>query len=179
MVNKATVTLLGKEYTDITDSSEAAPVHAYIQCSWFSDKQIKFMEDGLTAIGQNLTVSLKYSHHPLSHQYKDINVNEHPEVMSNLEWQQNTFQMDMNAIYSKQLGIGLYMPSEIDDGQAYEQGVLNALHKPNVLVIPDDEKQVPMNLMVGCGNTQIITLSELANFNFHDIVFKPYSGKVF
>ena len=42
---------------------------------------MKFMEEGLEAIGENPTVSLEYSHHPLSHQYNNINVNEHPEVM--------------------------------------------------------------------------------------------------
>ena len=28
-------------------------------------------------------------------------------------------------------------------------------------------------------NTQIIKMSEVAEFDFHDVVFKPYQGKVF
>ena len=84
------VTLAGKKYQDRIYMY--MPVaSAYIQCSWFDDKQKKFMEEGLKAIGQNPTVSLEYSHHPLSHQYKDINVNDHPEVMDNLEWQSSTY----------------------------------------------------------------------------------------
>lgn len=174
-----TVALAGKQYCDVTDTTVVSPVRAYIQCSWFSPEEIDFMEKGLETLGSNPTVSLKYSHHPLSHQYNDIDVNEHPEVMDDLEWQENTFKMDENAMYGMDMGIGLFMPSKPDVGQAYEQGVLFALHKPNILIIPDDEKDVPLNLMVGCGNTRIITLSEARDFDFHDVMFKPYDGKVF
>ena len=33
---ETTVKLAGKEYVDITENNEIAPVRAYIQCSWFS-----------------------------------------------------------------------------------------------------------------------------------------------
>lgn len=89
------------------------------------------------------------------------------------------FLLDENAMYAMNMGIGLFMPSKPDVGQTYEQGVLHALHKPNILIIPDDEKDIPLNLMVGCGNTRIITLSEVPEFNFHDLVFTPYDGRVF
>lgn len=174
-----TVTLLGKQYQDVTDNQVVSPVRAYIQCSWFSPEETQFMEDGLTALGRNQTVSLKYSHHPLNHPYKGIDVNAHPEVMEQLEWQQNTFQSDVQGIYGCDLGIGLFMPSKPDVGQAYEQGVLYALHKPNVVVVPDSEIKIPLNLMVSCGNTQVIPLSDLATFNFHEVSFLPHSGKVF
>lgn len=178
-MSKNKVTLAGKVYEDVVDNSVMAPVRAYIQCSWFSPEEIKFMEQGLKLLGANQSVSLRYSHHPLSHQYNDIDVNEHPEVMGDREWQQNTYQMDMHAMYGMEMGIGLFMPSKPDVGQTYEQGVLYALHKPNILIIPDDEKDIPLNLMVGCGNTRIITLSEARDFDFHDVMFKPYDGKVF
>lgn len=178
-MSKNQITLAGKAYKDVVDNSVVAPVRAYIQCSWFSPEEIKFMEQGLKTLGANRSVSLQYSHHPLSHQYKNIDVNQHPEVMADREWKQNTYAMDMHAMYGMDMGIGLFMPSKPDVGQAYEQGVLNALHKPNILLIPDDEKNIPLNLMVGCGNTRIITLSEAANFDFHDVVFMPYDGKVF
>lgn len=179
MINRNSVTLAGKKYTDIADNTEMPPVRAYIQCSWFSHKEIQFMEDGLKALGENPTVSLKYSHHPLSHQYNDVDVNAHPEVMNDREWQQNTYMLDENAMYGMDMGIGLFMPNKPDVGQTYEQGVLHALHKPNIVIIPDEEKNVPLNLMVGCGNTRIITLSESKGFDFHDVMFKPYDGKVF
>ena len=46
------------------------------------------------------------------------------------------------------------------------------------MVIPDDEITTPINLMM-IGNTQIIKMSELANFDFNNIIYKPYKGKVF
>lgn len=173
------VKLLDKEYVDITNTKELSPVRAYIQCSWFSPEEMQFMESGLKAIGLNPTVSLKYSHHPLNHPYKGIDVNAHPKVMEQLEWQQNTFASDMQGIYNCEVGIGLFMPNKPDVGQAYEQGALYALHKPNVIVVPDNQMKIPLNLMVNCGNTQIISLSQLATFNFHAILFKPHSGRVF
>lgn len=173
-----TVTLMGKDYQDLTYIDQPA-VSAYIQCSWFSDKQIEHMNKGLEAIAQNPTVSLKRSHHPLSHQYNGINVEEHPEVMEDYEWQENTYQMDMSNLYGKDLGIGLYVPSDVDEGQAYEQGALKAAHIPNIIVIPDDEMNVPMNLMVGMGNTRIIKLSELHKFDFNNVTYERYTGKVF
>ena len=172
------VVLAGKEYYDLHKIGKPG-VSAYIQCSWFSDNQMHFMEEGLKALAGNLTFNLANSHHPLSHQYNDINVNDHPEVMDDFEWQHSTYNMDITAMNTYPLGVGLYLPDEIDDGQGFEQGYLNAIHKPNLLVIPDDCK-TPLNLMVGMGNTQIIKLSELQSFDFnHDLIYKPYKGKVF
>ena len=172
------VTLAGKKYQDKTYMYKPV-ASAYIQCSWFDDKQMKFMEEGLKAIGQNPTVSLEYSHHPLSHQYKDINVNDHPEVMDDLEWQLCTANMDVEAMKRHPLGIGLYMPSDPDEGQCFEQGFLYASHKPNLIVIPKEDFNVPINLMV-IKNTQIITIDKLATFDFNkDLIYKPYTGKVF
>lgn len=172
------VTLAGKKYQDKTYKYKPV-VSAYIQCSWFDDKQMKFMEEGLKAIGQNPTVSLEYSHHPLSHQYKDINVNDHPEVMDDLEWQHATINLDIEAMKEKAMGIALYMPSDPDVGISWESGFLYASHKPNLVVIPNDETNVPINLMM-IGNTQIITIEKLATFDFNkDLIYKPYTGKVF
>ena len=172
------VTLAGKKYQDRI--YVYMPVaSAYIQCSWFDNNQKKFMEEGLKAIGQNPTVSLEYSHHPLSHQYKDINVNDHPEVMDNLEWQLCTANMDVEAMKRHSLGSGLYMPSDPDEGIAWESGFLYASHKPNLIVIPKEDFDVPINLMM-TKNTQIITIDKLADFDFNtDLTYKPYTGKVF
>ena len=153
------VVLAGNEYEDKHYVLKPS-VSAYIQCSWFSDNQMRYMEEGLELLSDNLTFNLANSHHPLSHQYNDINVNDHPEVMDDFEWQHSTYNMDITAMNTYPLGVGLYLPDEIDDGQGFEQGYLNAIHKPNLLVIPDDCK-TPLNLMVGMGNTQIIKLSEL------------------
>lgn len=177
-IQNDSVVLAGKRYVDVTYANR--PVNsAYIQCSWFSPKQMKFMEEGLKALGLNPTISLRYSHHPLSHQYKDINVEEHPEVMDDLEWQHGTINLDIEAMKANSIGVALYMPSEPDEGIAWESGYLYASHKPNLVVIPSNETNVPINLMM-IGNTQIITIDKLATFNFNtDLIYKPYRGKVF
>ena len=172
------VVLAGKEYYDLHRINHSG-VSAYIQCSWFSDNQMRFMEKGLEALAGNLTFNLANSHHPLSHQYNDINVNDHPEVMDDFEWQECTVNMDLEAMKSNPIGVALYMPSEPDEGIAWESGWLYASHKPNLVVIPDDEITTPLNLMM-IKNTRIIKLSELQSFDFnHDLIYKPYRGKVF
>lgn len=172
------VVLAGKEYYDLHKINQPG-VSAYIQCSWFSDNQMHFMEEGLKALAGNLTFNLANSHHPLSHQYNDINVNDHPEVMDDFEWQLCTANMDVEAMKRHPLGIGLYMPSDPDEGIAWESGFLYASHKPNLVVIPKEDFNVPINLMM-IKNTQIITIDKLADFDFNtDLIYKPYTGKVF
>lgn len=174
---KQTVTLAGENYIDTTYMNRPV-ANAYIQCSWFSPEELDFMEQGLKALGENPTISLKYSHHPLSHQYNDINVNEHPEVMNDPVWQQATMRLDIEAMKAQPMGIAFYIPSKPDVGIAWESGFLYASHKTNVVVIPDSETNIPINLMM-LGNTQIITLSYAKKTDFTRIIYKPYSGKVF
>ena len=155
------------------------PVKAYIGCSWFSDKQTKHMKEGIKAIKSNPSVSWEYSHYPLAHQYKGMDVNNNPEIMLNKEWQMGTFKTDVNGIKTSELGIMLYVPSEPDDGQAWEMGNLYTSGKACVVVIPDDEIHEPLNLMVACGVTRIIKLSELATFDFRHVVADVYDGEVY
>lgn len=152
------------------------PVKAYIGCSWFSDKQTKHMKAGIEAIKANPSVSWEYSHYPLAHQYKGMDVNNNPEIILNKEWQMATVSADIEGIKGCELGIMLYVPSEPDDGQAWEMGNLYGHGKQCVVVIPDDEVHEPLNLMVACGTTRIIKLSELATFDFRHVVADVYFG---
>ena len=106
-------------------------------------------------------------------------MNKNPEIMLNKEWQMGTFKTDVNGIKTSELGIMLYVPSEPDDGQAWEMGNLYASGKACVVVIPDDEDKEPLNLMVACGVTRIIKLSELATFDFRHVVADVYDGEVY
>lgn len=155
------------------------PVKAYIGCSWFSDKQTKHMKAGIEAIKANPSVSWEYSHYPLAHQYKGMDVNKNPEIMLDKEWQMVTVSADIEGIKGCELGIMLYVPSEPDDGQAWEMGNLYGHGKQCVVVIPDDEVHEPLNLMVACGTTRIIKLSELATFDFRHVVADVYEGEVY
>ncbi len=157
---------------------DVAPVKAYIGCSWFSDEQIALMNAGLDAIEQNPTISRKFSHYPLDFQYKGLNVHDDPEVMNGVEWQVQTFRADIAGIQSSDLGIMLYDPNDIDDGMAYECGVLATMNKPVILVIPEDN-QKPLNLMMAHGVTRIINISELAEYDFRHVTLGTYRGKVF
>ncbi|HJE97423.1 nucleoside 2-deoxyribosyltransferase [Ligilactobacillus acidipiscis] len=157
---------------------EVSPVKAYIGCAWFSEEQDKLRQAGLKAIAKNPSVSRKFSHYPLDFQYKDLNVTEHPELMDDIEWQVQTFRADIAGIKGSDIGIMLFNPSDIDDGIAYECGVLATMNKPIVLVIPDDDEK-PLNLMIAHGVTRVIKLSELADFDFRHITLGTYIGKVF
>lgn len=107
-----------------------------------------------------------------------MDVNNNPEIMQDKEWQLATINSDFEGIKSSELGIMLYVPSEPDDGQAWEMGNLHASGKQCVVVIPDDDKE-PLNLMVACGTTCIIKLSELATFDFRHVVADVYDGEVY
>ena len=155
------------------------PVKAYIGCSWFSDKQTEHMKAGIEAIKANPSVSWEYSHYPLAHQYKGMDVNKNPEIMLDKEWQMATVSADIEGIKGCELGIMLYVPSEPDDGQAWEMGNLYGHGKQCVVVIPDDEVHEPLNLMVACGTTRIIKLSELDTFDFRHVVADVYDGEVY
>lgn len=166
-----------QENSVITDP-DVAPVKAYIGCAWFNEEQDRLRQAGLAAIQKNSTISRKFSHYPLDFQYKDLNVNEHPEVMGDVEWQVQTFRADIAGIKGSDLGIMLFNPSYIDDGIAYECGVLATMNKPVVLVIPDDDEK-PLNLMMAHGVTRVIKISELAEFDFRHVTLGTYTGQVF
>ncbi|HIZ95740.1 MAG TPA: nucleoside 2-deoxyribosyltransferase [Candidatus Ligilactobacillus excrementavium] len=168
---------LSKENNVVSDL-DVAPVKAYIGCAWFSEAQDKLRQAGLKAIETNPTVSRKFSHYPLDFQYKDLNVNDHPELMGDVEWQVQTFRADIAGIKGSDIGIMLFNPGDIDDGIAYECGVLATMNKPIVLVIPDDD-ETPLNLMMAHGVTKVIKVSELADFDFRHVTLGTYMGKVF
>lgn len=157
---------------------EPGPVKAYIACSWFTDEQREQMEQGLKAIAQNPTVSREFSHFPLDFQYKGLDVIKHPELLTDVEWQNRTYIADVEGMMGADLGIMLYNPAQIDDGVAYEMGYLRASGKQTVVVIPDDAKE-PMNLMVAVGVSRIIRMSELADFDFRHVFSGTYHGEVY
>ncbi len=158
---------------------QSAQQRAYLMYSWFDQKQTDFMNTGLEVLKGNPTLDFENSFKPLDGQYGDLNVEEHPEVMENVEWQLGTFRNDYMDMCSADIGVALYLPDDSDEGIAWELGFLFAMHKVTVLVIPDDQQGVPINLMTAIGITRIITLSEAKTFNFNHIVYKPYHGKVF
>ncbi len=150
----------------------------YFACSWFSDSQTNYMNQGIELIKQNKTVDWKYAFYPLDHQYKGFSIPDHPELLEDTEWQLGTFNGDMNGINSSDLIVAMYLPSEPDEGIAWELGYAYAIHKPMVLVVPN-EKNKPVNLMPAMGATKVITIDELKDFDFNNVVYTPYTGQVY
>lgn len=155
-----------------------APVRAYIGCCWFNEQQQAHMKAGLAAIEENPTVSRELSHYPLDFAYNGIDVTQHPEVMKEVEWQARTYTADIEGIMGADLGIMLFTPQCPDDGMAFEMGYLRACHKQTVLVIPDEDQETTLNLMIAYGVSRIIPLSELATFDFRHVVSGTYHGTV-
>lgn len=148
---------------------------------WFNSVQRKLLSDGREALIANPTVDFNNSYVPLEHQYKGLNVELNPELMQDQEWQAGTYLGDVSGISGTDLVVAFIDPDEVDPGTTFEMGYGMAIHKPVVVVIPDkpEGEVTELNLMVAKGCTQVITMSELAAFNFNLIPAKPYLGKVF
>lgn len=153
-------------------------VKAYQAYSWFNEKQVAQMNVGLAATKKNKTVDWDRSYRPLEHQYNNMDVVSHPELMDDVEWQVQTFRGDVTAYEQADVGIMIYDPAKPDDGVAWECAALRTLGKPVVLVIPDDNT-TPLNLMIAHGVTDIITVSELEDYDFNNINLGTYHGKIF
>ena len=153
----------------------------YFASGWFNDTQCKLMADGRKALIANPTVDFDNSYVPLEHQYKDLKVELNPELMQDQEWQAGTYLGDVSGISGTDLVVAFIDPDEVDPGTTFEMGYGMGIHKPVVVVIPDklEGEATELNLMVAKGCTQVITMSELATFNFNLIPAKPYLGKVF
>lgn len=153
---------------------------AYIASSWFNAEQTALMNAGVAALKANKTIDLDSSYLPLSHQYKNMNTNEHPELLSDTEWQLATFNGDVQGINNTDLVIALYDPKEAnsDPGVLWETGYAYAIHKAVVIVLPDDNT-IPLNLMPAIGATAVIHVKDLADYNFNFPDYDVYQGQVY
>lgn len=152
---------------------------AYIMHSWFSEEEVAYMDEGFKHLKNNKSLDWDNSFKPLDGQFEGINVTENPEVMDKFDWQIGTFTNDLQDMVASDIGIALFLPSIPDIGIGYELGFLYGIHKPTVVVVPDDAVETPINLMPAIGVTTIIKMSELETYNFNHIIFKPYKGKIY
>ncbi|MCV3295686.1 nucleoside 2-deoxyribosyltransferase [Oenococcus kitaharae] len=150
----------------------------YFACSWFTDTQVENMNKGISLIKENESINWAQSYYPLDHQYKGLSVTEHPELLNDSEWQMGTFNGDVNGINTSDLVVAMYLPNEADEGIAWELGYAYAIHKAVVLVVPDGENEA-VNLMPAMGVTKVITISQLKDFDFNNVVYQPYYGPVY
>lgn len=151
----------------------------YFASPWFNDAQVAMMQEGKNKLENNPTIDWFNSYVPLDHQYKGLDVEHHPELMNDVEWQQGTYLGDISGIIGTDLVVALVDPDNMDEGVAFEMGYAMANNKPVVVVLPDVDDPACLNLMVAKGCTQVITMSEVSSFNFNQVPAKPYLGRVF
>jgi len=177
--------LIAQDLTDVkaqisrlTADVSQHQVKAYQAYSWFTEDQVAQMKQGLAETKKNKTANWEDSFRPLEHQYNNLDVTEHPELMEDVEWQVQTYRGDVNAYSQADVGIMIYDPAHPDDGVAYEAAAMHTLGKPVVLAIPDD-CTTPMNLMLAHGVTAVIRISELSTYDFNKCLLETYHGKIF
>ena len=152
----------------------------YMACAWFNDEQIAFMKAGYDKLKQNATVAWDSSYRPLDHQYKGINVEEHPEYLHDVEWSSRTFLSDVGGMNMADVGVFLFNPKSPDIGMGFEIGYFYAIHKPLIIVVPDEEyDKEPINLMPALGATAVIKLSDLSNYDFNAPFQDTYTDAVY
>lgn len=151
----------------------------YLACSWFTPEQKKLMAEGYARLAKNPTVDWEGSYRPLDHQYRGWNTDNHPELLSDREWEIATYNNDLLGIRRCDVAVFLFNESEEDPGQGFELGYARAMGKQCVMVTRDREPAKPLNLMLAIGPDRFITLDQLETFDFNNIEFEFYSGKVY
>lgn len=158
-------------------------VKVYQACSWFKGEQTKHMKDVYKTLKENKTCDYENSYRPLDLQFEGVNVDENPEFLEEhyqqIAWGNETYQNDISGISNSDIGVFAWTPKSPDEGQSFEMGYMKAMGKPVLVVVPDGQKDLAMNLMVAYGATQVIELSELKDINLNKVFNKPYDGGLF
>ncbi len=151
----------------------------YLACSWFTAKQKELMDKGYALLKENPTVDWENSYRPLDHQYQGINIDDHPEMLASKEWEIATYNNDLLGLRRADVCIFLYSDDVEDPGQGFELGYAKALGKQCVFILRDKKPTKPINLMLAVSPDRIITVDELKDFDFNNIEFDYYEGKVY
>lgn len=151
----------------------------YVACSWFTPEQKRIMHEGYGLLEKNPTVDWEGSYRPLDHQYKGWNTDNHPELLSNREWEIATYNNDLLGIRRCDVAVFIYNEEEEDPGQGFELGYAKALGKQCVFVIRSKDVKKPINLMLAVSPDRFITLDQLDTFDFNDIEFDYFQGRVY
>lgn len=164
-----------KKATEYLDKQKTV----YFGAGWFNDGQLKAYNEAQQALKDNPSIDFYNSYVPLDNQYKGINVLEHPEYLHDKEWATATGRGDLMGINTSDIMLGVYLPSQPDEGLGVELGYAYALHKYILIVIPDEEYGNSINLMPWVVADNVIKMSELADYNFNKPKFDFYDGAVF
>lgn len=151
----------------------------YFCAGWFTEKQNKAYKQAMAAIQDNPTIDVENSYIPLQHQYKNLRVDEHPELLEDKEWATATYNGDRVGVSTSDMVLAVYIPEEEDVGMGVELGMASALGKYITVVIPDEDFGKPINLMSWGIADNFIKMSELPTYNFNQPGFDFYDGAVY
>jgi len=90
------------------------------------------------------------------------------------EWARQIFELDKNEIQKADVVVAIYYASNGDTGTAWECGYASAIDKPVVLVHVDEN--LDSNLMMHCGCTTNISLTDLESYDFDAMPVYEYEG---
>lgn len=93
----------------------------YFCAGWFTDKQNKAYKEAMEAIKNNPTVDVENSYVPLQHQYKDLRVDEHPELLEDREWSTATFNGDRVGVQTSDVILAIYKQHTENTGLASQK----------------------------------------------------------
>ena len=144
---------------------------AFIGTQWFSDKQNEYLNKMYKALMVNPTIDYDNSYRAPEHQYLYAK----PDTV---EWRLATYNNDIFGIESNPVAVFTWFSPEPDVGEAFEIGYARAIHKPVVLVVPDDDDKSEINLMPAMGADDVITLPKAKTYDFEHVLKEYYRGPI-
>lgn len=151
----------------------------YFGAGWFNKEQKKAYRQAMEAFKANKTINWDDSYVPLDHQYRNLSVEEHPELLEDKEWAIATYNGDLVGIRTTDISTFVYLPNQEDIGCGVEMGYAKGQGKYVLLIVPDELWGKPINLMSFGIADKVIKLSELRKFNFNHLGFDFYPGQVY
>lgn len=149
----------------------------YLGSPWFSKSQEEFLKEGYKNLLRNKTIA--YIHVPLLGQYKNVNPftdnvgDDSPEMK---DWAIHTFANDISGMDNSDVMIALLEANDVDSGTVWESAYMFANHKPTVFVVTGDTYKNPINLMPAMSATAFISIDEIEDFDFREILSSDYKG---
>ncbi|WP_144509315.1 nucleoside 2-deoxyribosyltransferase [Bacillus sp. FJAT-22090] len=134
----------------------------YLASPFFNETEVGYLEKVEKILGEKKLQVFSPLRNPIDEQVQ----------VGSRQWSIETFMNDIKHIKWSEIVVGIYHGSYSDSGTAWELGYAYATDKPVILVHVGDNS----NLMVHEGAHANITLEELEEYNFDQLVSSFYSG---
>ena len=100
-------------------------------------------------------------------------------MLASRDWEIATYNNDLLGLRRSDVCVFLFDEEEEDPGQAYELGYAKAMGKQCVLVTKAKVLKKPVNLMLAVSPDRIVSVDELKDFDFNNIEFEFFTGRVY